>query len=71
MQLKPAIIRAFPTQTYCSPTMQQLGLDGSSLQSDAWAQTCRVSVPWQPAPSADLQLFTHRDDSEVTMQFGA
>jgi hypothetical protein len=71
MQLRPAIISAFPTQTYCAPTMQQFGLAGSSLQSDAWAHTCSVSFPWQPAPSADLQLSTHRDESATTVQFGA
>ena len=62
---------ALPTQAYCAPTMQQLGLAASSEQSEACPQRCSVSVPWQAASRFDLQLDSHRDDSDTTVQFGA
>jgi hypothetical protein len=70
MQLRPAIAAALPTQTYCAPTLQQLELEGSSEQSEGWEQRCRVSVPKQLVPRFVLQVASHLDDSDVTMQFG-
>src|ERR1700722_563571 len=70
-QLRPAIARASLTQTSWPRTSQQLGLFASFEQSEAWAQTCSVSVPWHVVVKLVLQLASHREDSDWTMQLGA
>jgi hypothetical protein len=67
------IARALLTHTSWVPTVQQLGLDASFWQSEACAQMCKVSVPWQVAlaVSTVLQSFAHRDARDWTTQLGA
>lgn len=71
MQLSPAFIRASLTQTYWPRTLQQLGLAVSLVQSVAWAQMCRVSVPWQYPTRVVLQAATHLEATDPAAQFGA